>query len=321
MSKLVRLLISESGLNERDVRAIIATAPHRYKTYEIPKRNGGFRQISQPARELKVLQSILIQEILSPLPVHTGAKAYRQRISIRDNAAAHAGNGPILKFDFANFFPSIVAKDWISYCTKHHIFTDEEDTHLSANILFWRYPSGSVLRLAIGAPSSPLLSNVLMFDFDEIISQAVAKDHITYTRYADDLTFSAKRAGNLRDVETTLRRVIREVRSPNLKLNEEKTIFATKRYKRVVTGLVLADDGKVSLGRDRKRLIRAALHHYVSGKLDLQGQARLAGLLAFVNAVEPEFLEILKERYGSAAMNRLKLVPRAFSKVSNPSLS
>lgn len=306
MSRLISLLVMETGLGEQDVRSIIATAPSRYKTYSIPKRRGGERIISQPAYELKIIQRVLSQEVVSRLPVHDAAMAYRKGKSIRDNATAHVNGNCVLKFDFTEFFPSIVSTDWTRYCARNKVFEDEEDIRLSANILFHRARYGSVLRLAIGAPSSPGLSNALMFDFDSRISEAVAADKVAYTRYADDLTFSARRVGNLSGVGRMLRQIVKEIDTPRLRINEEKTVLATKKVRRMVTGLVLADDGLVSLGRDRKREIRAALHRYMVGGLDVAARAQLAGRLAFVNSVEPSFLMRLSRRYGQDSIERLK---------------
>jgi hypothetical protein len=306
MSKIMSVIIGASGMSEFDIRQIIATAPSRYKTYTIPKRSGGERIIAQPAREVKFLQRILVDEILSKLPVHSASMAYCEGKSIKDNAAAHVTNNAILKFDFSDFFPSIVSTDWRAYCEMNDIFSDDCDIDLSANIFFRRRKHGSVLRLAIGAPSSPLLSNIIMNEFDKRVADTVSKDKVSYTRYADDLTFSAKRVGNLSNVERDLRKIIRDIQSPRLRLNEKKTVFATKKYRRVVTGLVLADDGSISLGRDRKRLIRSMLHHYMLGRLNMEQTERLAGLLAFVNAVEPAFVTRLIDKYGDETISNLK---------------
>ncbi len=306
MARVVKILAAGCGLSEGDVRSIIATAPSRYKTYKIPKRNGGERIISQPARELKFLQRVFVDEILSGLPVHEAAMAYREGISIRNNAAAHVKSGAILKFDFSDFFPSILAKDWKTYCKIHHVFDNDEDVNLSTNILFHRKKHSAILRLAIGAPSSPTLSNILMAEFDQQIAEAVAKDKVRYTRYADDLTFSAKRAGNLSCVEQTLRKKLKEMATPRLRLNEEKTVLVTKKFRRVVTGLVLSDSGAVSLGRERKREIRAMVHHYISGKIAEEEIAKLSGILAFVNAVEPVYLEHLMDKYGAGTISQIK---------------
>lgn len=308
MSKLLPLLIAGTGLSEPDIIRIVSNAPLRYKNYRIPKRHGGERTISQPARELKVLQRILTEEFLSKLPVHQSATAYRAGTSIKHNALAHASNGPILKFDFANFFPSISARDWAAYCERERLMLETRDLWISTNIFFHSWSRQGRLSLAIGAPSSPCLSNLLMNAFDEKIADAVASDQVTYTRYADDLTFSAKRTGYLNQVEKTLRRIIKEIKSPSLTLNESKTTLATMKYRRFVTGLTLTNDGKISLGRERKRRIRAALKYYADDKLNIREQAKLAGLIAFAHDVEREFVVRMERKYGSELLQALKLV-------------
>ncbi len=312
MSELLKTLVTESGLSESDVVAIALTAPRRYKTYDIPKRTGGSREISQPAKEVKLLQRIFAEAFLSQIPLSDAATAYRPGLSIRDNASAHARGNSILKFDFKDFFPSIQSEDWELFCEETGLFDNEFDIRLSSHLLFFQKSKHSILRLAIGAPSSPILSNVLMKKFDDAVSTAVASDHVIYTRYADDLTFSAARAYNLVDVEKCLRRVIKDSRYPKLRLNEEKTVFATSKYRRFVTGLILTDDGTVSLGRERKREIRAGVHQYTCGKLDPMAIEKLAGMLAFVNAVEPAFLQRLRTRYGQEIIIGIRRgVPRS----------
>src|SRR3954462_15230034 len=111
MSKLLSLLASETGLMPSDLTRLIQSAPCRYKVFYVPKRDGGLREIAQPARELKLLQRVMVAHVLAPLPVHDAARAYRKGISIRDNAKPHAGNGPVLKMDFEDFFPSIQSAD------------------------------------------------------------------------------------------------------------------------------------------------------------------------------------------------------------------
>ncbi len=288
MSKLLPLLVSETGLSEYDILKIVRNAPRRYKTYPIAKRGGGERIISQPARELKVLQRILVEKILSGLPVHPAATAYRKGTSIRANAGVHAGTGPI-KFDFKDFFPSITARDWRVYCEQKSLFEDELDLSITTSIFFQKRDDSSSLRLAIGAPSSPALSNVLMNDFDTRIADLVRMDEVRYTV-----------------VEKSLRKAIREIKSPSLTINEAKTVLATIKYKRFVTGLVLTNDGKVSIGQERKRKIRAALHSDFYGRLQLAQRKELAGLLAFVSDVEPQFLERLEKKYGRDLIRRLR---------------
>ncbi len=276
----------------------MTSAPVRYKEYLIPKRSGGLRQIAQPAREVKLLQRAFVSTFLTSLPVHQCATAYRVGLSIRDNASRHIGHGPILKLDLRDFFPSIRSQDWVSYCRDSRCLQTEEDVHLTASLLFHRQSGYRLLRLAIGAPSSPMLSNILMFDFDARVTELVEKDRVVYTRYADDLTFSAPRAGFLNSVVRTVAITLRDLKYPKLEINPEKTTFITSKYRRTVTGLTITNDLRVTIGRERKRQLHAAVHHALLSRLSSDELQVLAGTLAYVNSVEPEFLSILRRKYG-----------------------
>jgi retron-type reverse transcriptase len=93
------------------LETLAATASYRYKRYPIPKKSGGVRLISHPARELKLVQNWLVDNVLNRLPVHDSATAYRQGSSILKNAAPHAKNNFLLRIDFRDFFPSLTRAD------------------------------------------------------------------------------------------------------------------------------------------------------------------------------------------------------------------
>jgi retron-type reverse transcriptase len=308
MTRLLEILQEHTGLGERSLQRIAASAPERYKVYTIAKRSGGRREIAHPATELKVLQRVLVDQVLNKLPVHPAAMAYVQGRSIRSNATAHAVNGPILKYDFENFFPSITERDWRLFCRKHNLFEEAEDLRISTRLLFRRPKGGQLLRLSIGAPSSPHLSNVLMYEFDRLISERVSQDFVTYTRYADDLAFSAKRTGFLNSVPKALAATLRDIPYPRLKINEEKTVLATTKYHRQITGLVLTLDGRVSIGRERKRKLRAAIHHFAKQKLASSEIIQLWGLLAFARDIEPDFYLRMQLHYGQETIDLLNKV-------------
>lgn len=305
MGQLISSLSALSGMLERDVRLIVRTAPHRYKNYVIQKRNGGDRPISQPAKEVKLLQRIFEAEYLKGLPVHPAAMAYEKDTSIRANADRHSPNGPILKLDFASFFPSIRVRDWLAYAAEQNILDDEEDRELAGRLLFHQAKKSPTLRLAIGAPTSPHLSNLLMYEFDRMMFEKAAGEVVTYTRYADDLTFSAARTGYLQPIEKMVRLALREIKFPRLKLNDQKKVFATKKYRRMVTGIILTNDNRLSVGRERKKLIRSMIHHFQEGTLPPDSLPRLRGLLAFAHDVEPDFVLRMTIKYGRATMSTL----------------
>lgn len=304
-SPLIELLIRELRVSEREVLHLIATAPERYKVYTIPKKRGGRREIAHPARELKVAQRAIMREYLSKLPVHDAAFGYVKGRSIKDNAEFHAGNGPILKYDFEDFFPSITEFAWISYCERHNVF-GKEDAIRSGRILFRRPKGGRILRLSIGAPSSPMLSNILLYDFDSAVSELVGAHKIKYSRYADDLTFSAPRTGFLNQVDRIVRGVISKSKSPKLKINESKTVLATTKVRRRVTGLILNLTGGVSIGRENKRIIRACIDHFAKGEFDVSKVPTLAGHLSHIWNVERDFYRRLEIVYGKDVLVRIK---------------
>jgi hypothetical protein len=127
---------------------------------------------------------------------------------------------------------------------------------------------------------------------------------VNYTRHADDLSFSAAKSEDLQRVEETVLSWCDRSTSPRLAVNQKKTVRVSKRESRRVTGLVLTNDRKVSLGRDVKRTIRATLHHIATGRLALDDIQKLQGMLAYVNSVEPTFLRRLRKKYGSDVVRR-----------------
>jgi RNA-directed DNA polymerase len=115
---IIERMSAELHLDQEYIRLVARTANYRYKIYEIPKRTGGSRTIEHPARELKLLQAWLAENLLSDLPIHTSAAAYRRGSSIKKHANVHRHNKFLLKVDFRNFFPSISGKDIVRVLKK-----------------------------------------------------------------------------------------------------------------------------------------------------------------------------------------------------------
>jgi retron-type reverse transcriptase len=306
MSDFLKSMRLATGLRDGEILKLVLSAPRRYKVYYIKKRTGGLRQIAQPTPEIKFLQRTFMSLCLERLPIHGSATAYRKGISTLHNAMPHASNGPILKIDLKEFFPSIRSSDWVSYCKKHNIFQNDYDAELSARLLFFAPPGGRLLRLSIGAPSSPMLSNIMMYEFDCEIERRVSKDKVVYTRYADDLTFSAPRTGYLVNVQRDVAETIRAMKYPKLDINSQKTTYITKKYHRSVTGLTLSNDGRVTIGRDQKRNIRASIHSAINGAASSEEISKLSGLLSYVHSVEPAFIEVLEKKYGSETVELIR---------------
>ncbi len=304
MEKLFLKMSHELLISPEDLEYLARSAPYRYKVYEIDKKQAGKkRTIAQPAREIKRLQYWVIENILKDFPIHPAAQAYRKGKNIANNAKPHAKKRFLLKLDFKDFFHSIKVNDFEQLInTSEFRQIDESEKACLGRILFWRKVRGGDLVLSIGAPSSPLLSNILLYDFDQKIAEFCKSLRVVYTRYADDLTFSTNRKNVLRLIENEVKKICQDLPFPKLTLNPQKTIHSSKANMRRVTGLILSNDGSISIGHERKRQLHAAVHHFKLGKLKEDEIAVLQGMLAFVHSVEPKFIRALSKRYGKEVL-------------------
>ncbi|WP_188911743.1 retron St85 family RNA-directed DNA polymerase [Salinarimonas ramus] len=296
--KLLREVAIENGLAPEELIYIGPSLPSRYREFAIMKRDGTPRWIAHPARELKGIQRSIVRSLISQFPIHDSATAYRLGFNIRKNVEPHVRQEFIVKMDFANFFPSIRPHDLISYLSNTQFKLSDTEIKFLTHALFWKPKKASDLRLSIGAPSSPPLSNALLYDFDVHVDALCRVNQVKYTRYADDMTFSATNTQSLEVVHKQIVRFVKEMKSPSLRLNTTKTIWLSKAHRRNVTGLIVTPNGEISIGRDRKRLISAKLHHYSLGRLGVAETKHLHGLLAFANAIEPQFVDRMRRKYG-----------------------
>jgi hypothetical protein len=308
---IVAYCAGEIGIPPNVVRRIAAGAPKMYKRFPIKKRGGrGVRIVAQPAREVKVLQRAIVRFLSKTIAVHEAATAYVKGASVVRNASVHLCSNYILKMDFEEFFESISMLD-----VQHFLrlsfgggITDAE-IELISRAVTWRNPVGLV-SLCIGAPSSPFLSNAMMFIFDARISLYCKEHGVTYTRYSDDLTFGAESRELLVLTEGYVRKVVAELGVPQLRLNEKKRVLVGRASARRITGTYLSTQGKLTVGRLRKRGIRAGVKKFLSGGLSEKATKKLKGEIAFACDVEEDFPFLLRRWYGQDVA---PLVPKRFS--------
>ncbi len=295
---IVEYLAQGVFLSEKDFVSYVNTMPRRYKQFYIKKRNGDDRLIAQPARTVKTLQLTVVGMLQHELKIHDASMAYVKGRSIRDNALQHVNNQYLLKMDFKNFFLSIKPDMFLDCVRKQGLKLSERDSLVLANLFFWKLRRNSSLRLSIGAPSSPFVSNVTMYYFDEMVSDICNEYGITYTRYADDLTFSTNKKDILFSLPPLIRDALKQVGLKDIKINNKKTVFSSKKFNRHITGVTLSNDDKISLGRERKRIISAMVHHFKNEVLEVNEIYKLKGYLGFANYIEPMFIARLKRKYG-----------------------
>ncbi|GGX99978.1 retron St85 family RNA-directed DNA polymerase [Vogesella alkaliphila] len=304
--RISKKLADELLLDEAELRKFCATAPYRYKKYEIPKRNSDkTRLIAQPSKEVKFMQRLVVKYLRDILPVSRHAMAYESGTSIVKNASIHKNNPYLLKMDFKNFFLSITPSLFFGLMSDGGVEFSDDDKILLSNLLFWKLRRNSPLRLSVGAPSSPFISNVVMYHFDCLMESQCAAMRIRYSRYADDMTFSTRERDALSEMPGFVRSVLKRDYDGKIKVNSEKTIFLSKAKRRTVTGITITNDDTLSVGRDRKRNISAMVHHFSLGKLSAEEVQKLKGYLSFVAAVEPNFIYRMMSKYGNKVIEAL----------------
>lgn len=186
---------------------------YRYRHFTIPKKDGTHRQIAEPGVNLKAMQYRVMEHFLSFLTPHHAAVGYRKGMSIADHAWAHAGAQTIITADIADFFPSTtrhrVRQFWRGYVYNESRYRsrplNDDEVQLLTNITTY------LGALPQGAPTSPMLSNLVNKEMDIRLHKLIKQSSGTYTRYADDLVFSWRtRARPPSDFETMVRRILRE---------------------------------------------------------------------------------------------------------------
>lgn len=300
---LIEALQKQSGVSVANLQWLALTASHRYKTYEIPKRTGGTRTIHHPSRALKGVQRWISKFLFRQLPVHQSAMAYTKGSGILRNAEAHLHSSFTVRMDFEDFFPSFNQEGverFLRFCNRES-FVDISDADIEfIGRIVCRYG-----HLTIGAPSSPSLTNVMMYSFDRQIADLAERRKLIYTRYADDLFLSSFEANNLSDIPDIISSIVKTFPFAPLKINNDKTAYLSRRYARRITGLVLTPDNKISIGRDNKREIKSLVHRYKYGSLDRDKIDFLSGYVSYVRNVDEKFFISLKNKYGSELIEML----------------
>lgn len=275
-----------------------------YKVFYIPKKNGGKRKIAQPSRKLKGLQGWILANILNKLKSSSSSKGFDPKTNILHNATPHIGANALLSIDIENFFPSI---------KKHQVF------NILRSIGYNNAIAGILTNLCTfnnelpqGSPCSPKLANLCCMRMDYRIQKYVGLKGITYTRYADDLTFSSLNPQKIQRINYTIKKIIE---SEDFKINESKTRFRGLRAQKKVTGLII-NKNSVGIGRDMFRNIRAMLYQltkYKNGE-NLELLTKTQGWIAYMKSVDQtrfnaiiKYIKLLKIKYKNTLIEEIKL--------------
>lgn len=312
----LRKMASDMRVPMSEIELIAHTANHRYKVYRIAKRTGGSREIAHPAKELKSLQRWIADNVFAKMPVHDSVYSYRIGRGIRDHAELHRKGNYLIRIDLKDFFPSITARDVARLVIENRgrlsLPLTAEDLRNICRIVCRNN------RLTIGAPSSPVISNAILYSFDKHWSRVCNHREVIYSRYADDIYLSTNVPNVLGEMYREMRKDLEEREWPKLVVNRRKVVFTSRKYNRNVTGLILTSDRKISIGHDKKRWLRSQVHKFSQGQLPEREASHLRGYLSYVRSVEPVFLQKLRKKYGVTVIRQITNAELVVRKVVKP---
>jgi RNA-directed DNA polymerase len=313
------------------LRGVIDRGEHRaYRKFAITKRSGGKRFIHVPTPDLKRVQKWITEYILKKIPVHSSSFAFSPGSSIYRCANRHCGAQWLIKMDITGFFESIseiqvyrvfaglgyqplVAFELARLVTVPvgSLSPRAFDPVWKATTTYTAIPSYKTAILGYlpqGAPTSPMMSNLIMREIDEVISKLAAKSGFTYTRYSDDLTFSKRdKSYSRNDARLFIAEVGKILVWSGFRPQHRKTIVVPPGSRKIVLGLQV--DGDVPrLTHEFKDRLRQHLHylerfgpveHAMARKFETVWgmKAHIRGLIDFANMVESIYAGALLKRF------------------------
>ena len=265
----------------------VTSESEKYNTFKIPKKNGGIREIKSPEKKLKQLQkklseilSICYKEIYPKNKYKSLSHGFKKDHSIFTNAYVHKNRKYVFNIDLESFFPSI------NFGRVRGFFINNDSFSLSEEV------ATTIAKIAChenelpqGAPTSPIISNLIGHILDVRMVSLANKAKCTYSRYADDITFST----NKKEFPASIafnsvnrgwlpsNKLIKIIERTGFKINCKKTSMQFKTQKQIVTGLVV--NKKVNVQKKHYKIVRSMCyslfkdgHYYIGDKITKGGE-------------------------------------------------
>lgn len=265
-----------------------------YKRFNLAKKTGGVREISAPMPRLKRVQYWLKANVLEKVNLHNSAHGFICERSIMTNALPHVGQSIVINMDLQNFFPTISYRrvkgmfQRFGYSEEISILlallsTEPKCDEVDMDGETFFIAQGERV-LPQGAPTSPVIANIICRKLDRRISDCAQKLGFSYTRYADDLTFSSQQ-NDSETVQKLLWRVKMIIQDEGFILHPQKTKVMRSHQQQEVTGIVVNE--KPNLSRKKRKQLRATLFQIekdgLNGKHWQESDDVLRSLIGFVN--------------------------------------
>lgn len=314
-------LSAETGLTYGYLRLAVARVSGKYKHIMLKKRMPGrssHRMISVPSERLMTCQSWIANNILRHATPHSRSFAYHPDSNPVFAAREHTEAKWLIKVDIQDFFHAItehqvyrvfrslgycrlISFELSRLCTMACERLPADKAHLKYEASkIEAYQSPYVGILPQGAPTSPMLSNLVVRSLDETLAQLANDNNMRFTRYADDIVFSCKDDRDRKVVNCVKRAILKALNDEGFRPNLRKTVIRGPGSRKVVLG-ILVDGNTPRLPREYKDKIRQHLHYLSHPDFGPSEHAsarktsvsriyhHVFGLICWAKAVEPNF--------------------------------
>jgi len=333
----LRHLAALSEVDYGFLRQTVARRTEAYAEFRIKKRAAEhlppqYRTICVPSPSLMKVQRWITQNILAHVPAHNCSAAFSKGDSLYKAVEPHCQTKWLVKIDVKSFFESIsestvyrlfdslgfeplVAFEMARLCTRdqhdvQHKKAQSKDYSLASLYVIEQYIHSVQGHLPQGAPTSPMLANLVCRGLDERLAAIAEEQDLNYTRYADDITFSSSDPNFGREMAKALiQRVYRELARQGLRPNTAKTTVVPPSARKIVLGLSVEEETP-RLARHFKDLLRQHIHYLTHPEIGPIKHAtarkfasvvglrhHVGGLLSYAAQIEPDWAAKQRMRF------------------------
>jgi RNA-directed DNA polymerase len=307
-----------------------------YTLFRIHKRRGGYRFIHAVNGDLLYIQKFINEEILQNVPLHSCSYAFSREGGIRKCANMHLGCRWLLKFDLQDFFTSInetkifkvfsdlgysalLSFELARLCTTLHLPRNQRSYLEKKSVSSFSkdetslpyFPQPLLGVLPQGAPTSPMLSNLVAYNLDQALNAYARRLGFVYTRYADDLTLSAVDIPIKMSIGKIVFDVYKIIITNHFIPNKSKTSIQGPGSRKLVLGLLVDGDESTRVSKNMRHRIDRNL--YAISKYDIAQVAEhegfdsaygfinhMVGLLAYIKDVDLKLYSKFETQYADS---------------------
>lgn len=277
-----------------------------YYRFDIPKKSGGMRHIAAPKTQLKAAQKQILEQILQKVEVSDLSHGFIKSRSVLTGAKAH-NTAPdlLINIDLENFFPTItfervrglyqsfgysgyIASLLAMICT----YCERMPLEIKGEL---KYIKTSDRVLPQGSPASPMITNIICRNMDKRINGLCKKLGITYTRYADDMSFSYIGDTDNLAIGNFLSSVNKIIEAEGFHMKKEKTHILRKHNRQYITGIVINNE-EIGVPKKWVKILKASIYNAQKlkdsgGVVSSKTKHEIAGKIAWLKSVNAKRYE------------------------------